>query len=321
MSTQPSHHHDAVFRRILGEPANAASQLRAVLPGELTDRLDLQRLTRVSGSIVDTNLRWRHSDLLFTAPLDGDDAFIYILVEHQSRTDPLMPFRMLNYIVRIWDRYLTDNPNALHLPAVIPLVVHHNRRPWTGPTDLDHLLNLNPDDPAGQYLPRFQFLLDDLSRLDLQELRDRPLTPSARITLLLLKIATGNPHLADDLQPWTDDLRAILATGEGFDDFKALVTYIENVGEAPIDELDELFTQLGPEAEKAYMTTADTLRAEGEARGEARALARVLVRQLTLKFGSLSSATLNAIQAASADQLETWTARILTATTLDEVLQ
>jgi hypothetical protein len=33
--------HDSVFRRIFAVPDNAASQLRAVLPPELTARLDL----------------------------------------------------------------------------------------------------------------------------------------------------------------------------------------------------------------------------------------------------------------------------------------
>jgi hypothetical protein len=61
-----------VFRRILGTPSNAASQLRATLPPALVARLDLDRLTSVPGSLVDATLRWRHTDLLlFTAPLDG----------------------------------------------------------------------------------------------------------------------------------------------------------------------------------------------------------------------------------------------------------
>ena len=172
MSSQPSPH-DAVFRRILGEPANAASQLRAVLPDALVDRLDLDRLTRVSGSFVDATLRWRHSDLLFTVPLAGREALVYVLVEHQSSDDPLMPFRMLRYVVRVWDRYLSDHPEATRLPAVIPLVVHHNRRPWTSPTQVLDLLDLDPDvtDAVQEHLPRFRFILDDLTRVDEQTLR------------------------------------------------------------------------------------------------------------------------------------------------------
>lgn len=43
------------------------------------------------------------------------------------------------------------------------------------------------------------FLLDDLARVDGRQLRDRDLTPSALITLLLLKTASGNPRIPADV--------------------------------------------------------------------------------------------------------------------------
>jgi hypothetical protein len=137
------------------------------------------------------------------------------------------------------------------------------------------------------------------------------------MTLLLLKIATGNARLAADLRQWADELRAVLDRPGGIEDFVSLLTYIEVVGEAPADELHDLLAQLGPEAEEAYVTTAEMLRAEGQARGRADAL----VQLLTLKFGPLPPAELDAVRAASTHQLETWTARVLTADTLDEVLR
>jgi Uncharacterized conserved protein len=326
----PSSPHDAVFRLVLGEPANAASQLRAVLPAGLVDRLDLQRLAQVSGSFIDTELRWRHSDLLFTVPLDGREAFVYVLIEHQSSEDALMPVRMLRYVLRIWDRYLSQHPAATRLPAVIPLVVHHNRRPWTGSTQLLDLIDLDPPtrDAVQDHLPRFRFILDDLARLDEQALRTRPVTPPVRVTLLLLKIAPGNPDLAQHLQKWIDDLHAIVNHPSGTGQFAALLRYIQTVSETPPDELRTLVTMLGPDAEEAYMTTAEMLRAEGRAEGEARGEARgratgraeALVQLLTLKFGPLPQTVLDTVHAATTDQLQTWTARVLSATTLDQVL-
>jgi hypothetical protein len=180
------------------------------------------------------------------------------------------------------------------------------------PDHLDH-------DTAGlarEYLPQFRFLLDDLAKIDERALQARPLTPPARLTLLLLKIAAGNRGLADDLGPWADDLRATLEGPGGVDDFVALLTYIETVGEAPASELDALFAQLGTEAEEAYVTTAEMLRAEGEARGRAKSLVQIL----TLKFGPLPQSALGVVHAGSTDQLETWTSRVLTAHTLDDVL-
>ena len=114
-------------------PANAASQLRAVLPADLAARLDLGQLAPVPASFVDEALKWRYSDLLFTVPMERRDAFVYVLVEHQSSSDPLMAFRMLRYMTRIWDAYLREHPEARRLPAVIPLVVHHGSRPWDSP--------------------------------------------------------------------------------------------------------------------------------------------------------------------------------------------
>jgi len=302
-----------VFRRIFCVPANAASQLRAVLPPDLAARLDLGRLTPVPASFVDEALKWRYSDLLFTTPLDGRDAYVYLLAEHQSSADPLMSFRMLRYVTRIWDQHLRDHPQARQLPAVIPLVVHHGRTRWTSPVQLLDLIDLDPDakQAAQAYLPRFEFLLDDLAGIDGRQLRDRGLTPAALITLLLLKTAAGNPQIPALLRPWASQLRAVLDQPGGGEAFIAILTYIELVSEAPASELHDLAASLGPDAEEAYMTTAEMLRTEG--RTEA------LVQVLTVKFGPLPASVSQTVHGASSGQVQAWTARAATAETLDQV--
>jgi predicted transposase YdaD len=82
--------------------------LRAILPSALTERLCWDSLTREPVSFVDARLRWLHGDLLFSARLLGTDeeVLIYLLVEHQSTPHPLMAFRVLRYVTRVWDDYL-----------------------------------------------------------------------------------------------------------------------------------------------------------------------------------------------------------------------
>jgi hypothetical protein len=313
MSNQPTPH-DSVFRRIFGVPENAASQLRAVLPAGLATRLDLGR---VPASFVDEALKWRYSDLLFTAPLDGRDAFVYLLVEHQSSADALMAFRMLRYVTRIWDHYLRDHPRARRLPVVIPLVVHHGRTRWTSPVRLLDLIDADPGAKKEMeaYLPRFEFLLDDLAGVDGEQLRDRELTPSALVTLLLLKTAPGNPQVPAELRPWAAQLRAVLDQPGGTEAFIAILTYIELVSEAPASELRDLAASLGPDAEEAYVTTAEMLRTEGRTEGRAEALVQVL----TVKFGPLPDSVSQMVRAAPGDQVQAWTARAVTVETLDQV--
>ncbi|WP_329408944.1 Rpn family recombination-promoting nuclease/putative transposase [Nocardia vinacea] len=324
MAANPSNPHDAYFRNVLGRPAEAASELRLVLPKEIVARLDWATLEVQSGTFVSDELRSRQSDLLFRTRLDGRDAFVYILLEHQSRSDNLMPFRMLEYVVNIWSHYLRSQPDARLLPPIIPVVVHvgPNGYRWTAPMDVADLIDADVDARAalGDYLPRMRYVLDDVNAVDLLVLLRRPMTPAAKVMLCLQKIVSGNPDLVAQLLLLRPELRAIIAGPGGKQAFRAIVKYILFVGDIDADDLDPLTDQLGPEAKEVIVTTADKLRAEGEARGEARGRAATLIELLTLKFGRLPASVEQAIWDGGLEQLKVWSARVLTASSLDDVL-
>ena len=68
------------------------------------------------------------------------------------------------------------------------------------------------------------------------------------------------------------------------------------------------------------MTTAEKLRAEGLTQGRIEGRAETVIKLMTVKFGPLPDTALASVRAATAEQLENWAIRILTADTLDEVL-
>jgi predicted transposase YdaD len=320
-----------LFRFVFGKPVHAASELRAVLPAPLVDRLDLAGLHPVNGSFVDEELTNRHCDVLMRTRLDGREAFVYVLIEHQSSPDRMMPLRMLRYLMRIWDRYLEEHPKAKRLPMIVPLVVYQGSRRWTYPVELSELLDVDPATAllADSFLPRFRFVLDDLTKLDRSALRARPVTTPVRLTVRLLRIVPA--HVGDAIAAIDsddiDDFRDTLRYPDWRELMTAYLTYIQTASETPPHRLAWLAAQIGPEAEEIYMSTADMLRAEGEAKGLAKGLAkgvgkgeaRVLVRQLTRKFGPVPDAVRERIDTASLEQLEIWTDRVLDAATLDEV--
>ena len=76
----------------------------------------------------------------------GDkEVLLYLLLEHQSTDDPLMAFRVLVYLVRIWERHVRERPHATRLPAIVPMVVHHSAEGWTSPTSFPALIDLDPE--------------------------------------------------------------------------------------------------------------------------------------------------------------------------------
>jgi predicted transposase/invertase (TIGR01784 family) len=167
--------HDALFKYVFSQPEHAASELRAVLPAALSARLDWGSLELQPTSFVDERLSGREADVLFTVSYDGRSAFLYVLLEHQSTNDPLMAFRLLRYLVRIWEAVLAEQPDRQRLPAIIPVVVHHSSSGWTAARDLGSSIDLDAETLAilGSYVPEFRFVLDDLSHADDAALRGR----------------------------------------------------------------------------------------------------------------------------------------------------
>lgn len=252
--------------------------------------------------------------LLFAVPAAGQDEPAYVLIEHTSAPDPLLAFRMLRSVVGVWDRYLREHPQAQHLPLVIPLVIHHGRTPWTGPTRLQDLIGADPDarEAGKPYLPQFEFLLDDLAGVDAQQLAERGLSPASFITFLMLNTADGNPNVAEQLRPWSDQLRAIFDGPGGAESFREILIFIARVSATDPGELRELAASLGPDAQEAYMTTAEMLSAEGGA--------EVLTHVLVARFGPLPDDVSETVRGAAMDQLLAWATRAVTAGTLDEAL-
>ncbi len=95
--------HDALFKYVFSQPEHAASELRAVLPAELSMRIDWSSLELQPTSFVDERLSGRQADVLFMLRCQGRKTYLYVLLEHQSTPDALMAFRLLRYLVRIWE--------------------------------------------------------------------------------------------------------------------------------------------------------------------------------------------------------------------------
>jgi hypothetical protein len=320
MAEQPSNPHDAFLRRILGREVNAASELRSVLPEHIVQRADWDTLRLLSGSYVSPQLRSRYSDLPFSVELDGEDALIYVLIEHQSSSDNLMPLRLIEYMVNIWTRYVDAHPKARTLPIIVPVVIHASRHGhrWRAPTELSQLFDISSPlrDSLGDLVPRMRFILDDMAGTDLAELQKRPLTPAVRVMLFLQQHAFGRTDLGVTMMPLVSDLSAMAESPGGDRDLQAVVTYIMTVGETVPADFEPLLERLEPHAKEVIVTTGEMLRAEGEAKGEANLLIRLLER----KFGELPESTIRQVRGACPHDLHRWADQILTAATIEETL-
>ncbi|MFF3569661.1 Rpn family recombination-promoting nuclease/putative transposase [Nocardia jiangxiensis] len=314
MGTIPSNPHDAFFRHVFTRPADAASELRAVLPEKIVAAVNWNTLTVCKDSFVSPELRDRRSDVLFQARIDGHDGYIHVLVEHQSRVDDFMALRMLEYTINIWNHHLQTHQEAKRLPVVIPLVIYASRTNtrWNAALDIADLLDTGPvPDAFADCLPHFRYQVDDLTTTDPPTLLRRPLTPMIGIMFVLQKEAPGSTTLDEVLSLILTPLTAMFEGPHGINDLNAVLKYIIKMADTPFTRMKPIIDRLGPAAQEATMTTGDMLRAEGRA--------ATLLDQLTTKFGGTSESVRRTVREATLPDLETWSRRILTADTIDAV--
>jgi len=247
-----------------------------------------------------------------------------------------MAWRMLRYQDRIWERHLLHDKQAaypIQLPAILPVVIYAGQRRWNAATDLADLIDLDADTAAalGELVPRLHYLLDDVSRLTAAQLRARPLTAAARLTMVLLGLPAGHPNVTVELSDWLDQFTEVWAGANGKAILESAIVYLYQVSDTPSQELNRFFSELGPDIKDVAMSTAEKIhaeghakgrlegRAEGRAEGQSEGAANVLTRLLTTRFGPLPQAVVARLRAGTeADHLR-WTERVLSAPTLGAI--
>jgi predicted transposase/invertase (TIGR01784 family) len=259
--------HDRLVKFAFSDMKNSQDLFENFLPPAVLARLDLSTLKLVPGSFVDTELKERLTDLLFSVTFrSGEKGLVYILFDHKSHPDSLMPFKMLRYMVKVWDRQLQ---NQTQLMPIIPLILYHGANEWKTARTMSDVLKA-PDD-LKYYVPQFNTVLIDLSQRSDQELRGNALYNAV---LQLLKYI-GRDDLPERLPGLLKLFVQILDEPNGMDCLKAVLVYLANATdkfsrEELSDALHHAFVTVKTaqkESQSPMPTIAEQWRQEGREEG------------------------------------------------------
>jgi hypothetical protein len=319
--------HDRLFKTIFSQAENALGLFRTVLPSRLVDAIDPATVHVEPGSFVDAELSEVHRDLLFSARLREREVLLYVLVEHQSSVDPLMPLRLLRYVVRVWEAWFREHPDARRIPAVIPLVVHQGAQPWNGPRRLSEIIDLPPELAAAveRHVPALELALEDLGSVSAEALAALRAPPVARFALVLLRSAAERADFAVVLSRSHDLMRAIYLGSRGAETLGTLLRYTLLVGRMEKKVLREHIQDVfGEEADEVFASEwcndlINKGRRQGVKQGIEQGHRAILERLLRARFGDLDDATRSRLAKARATDLTRWAERVLTARRLADV--
>ncbi|MFO0686267.1 MAG: Rpn family recombination-promoting nuclease/putative transposase [Sandaracinus sp.] len=329
--------HDALFKEVFSDLANARGELVSVLPKEISALVDWSTLRLEPGSFVDEALRETLTDLLFSVRMraslaEGREVRLHLLFEHQSSVDPVMPLRALSYIVRTWQAMLLAEPKRVRLPPVIPVLLAQVDAGWHAPRDLSEMIDFVGEaerDAIGRWLPTCRVLVDDLAGLSNEALGARPMPDAAKLALAALRDVRATDDIAAVVASWGAWIRGVMRQPEGTAALKTLVRYILYAKPAvDVQVVAAAVRRIDASSEETVMTTAKELMQQGEEIGLAKGIekgmekgrAELLLKLLRLKFPALSPEAVERVRAADAAAIDRWAEAVLTASTVDELL-
>ncbi|MEI8303237.1 MAG: Rpn family recombination-promoting nuclease/putative transposase [Burkholderiales bacterium] len=312
---------DTAYKLLFSTPEIVRDLVTGFIHDPWLRSLDLDTLEKVPAEFIGRRLRRRASDVIWrvrTGAADDDArpawAYLYLLVEFQSRSDRWMALRVLAYVALLWQDLLRREgfQGRARLPPILPVVVYNGLRPWRAATEIGELIA--PVSPGlARYLPRMQYLLIDQARFDETQL-------SAMRNLMAAVMRLDRPAGRESLLSAVADLRALVAGtprvqqvfSEWIQALFAEHPVLADSADIDLQERDMGLRETLRQWEREFLAQG---RQEGRQEGEA----LLLQRQLARRFGPLPPAVVERIASATPAQLEQWGDRVLDAASLEAV--
>lgn len=230
-------------------PKNCRRVLSKNLPEKIKKIVDFSSLELKKESFIDDHLKLQIADMLFSVNFSGNPGFLYLLVEHASTPNPLLPFRMLKYIIAVMDDHL-KRTNTRTLPFVYPLVLYTGKKPYPYSMDFFDLFSSEEKMLAKETL-HAPYPLIDLSQAPDEELRKYLWFGS--MALLLKHI--HDPDILPFFKSFLDFLKTLEKQGETRYIY-TVISYMAIAGKIPhTEDFLEVVQQLETVNEEETMKT------------------------------------------------------------------
>jgi predicted transposase/invertase (TIGR01784 family) len=105
--------HDNAYKNIFSHRQVVADLLTGFVNEDWVRAVDLSTLDRRSGSFISDDLRDREDDLIWRVRRGDEMAYVYLLLEFQSRADPWMALRLMVYIGMLYQELIKTGEVAV----------------------------------------------------------------------------------------------------------------------------------------------------------------------------------------------------------------
>ena len=241
-----NHEHDKIFRTILDKKENAA----LIINKAIDAKIEIKDIEKYKNSFVNKVFQNREADIVYKMK----DKNIFFSIEHQTKIDYSMPFRILEYEVAIMKSAIDMNKiktKNYKLPLVISIVLYTGNRKWN----------------AAEYLQKSQETLGNIKEdvgkynlIDVNNLTEKELLEDDTFItkMLLIEKSKNTEETVETLE------KVIKRTKE--EDKDVLIRIIKIVFKEKLgdNEVERLVNKIEEGRKKEVLAVVDMIRRENQ---------------------------------------------------------
>jgi predicted transposase/invertase (TIGR01784 family) len=131
---------DSGYKKLFSNKVIFRQLLETFVKEDWVKELDFDTCETLDKTFISYHYVETESDIIYKIKWRGKEAYIFILIEFQSRVERFMALRILYYLIGFYMDYLASNRGVKMLPAIFPIVLYNGEGKWTAPVKLGDLI-------------------------------------------------------------------------------------------------------------------------------------------------------------------------------------
>jgi len=336
MTTESTMPHDTGYKLLFSHPRLVQDLITGFVQPEWLDSIDFATLEPYKASFATDDLRQRHDDCIWRLKFKQTWLYLYLLLEFQSSDDYFMANRVMTYTGLLYQDIVRSQSlkKGDKLPSVLPIVIYNGSPDWSGPTEIEALIDaVHPS--LNAFKPRLSYFLLQEKTTPTDYSQQHPDNLVGH--LIALEFCATPEEMRDRIQRLHQQLKApqYQQIRRGFAIWLSRLLRVR-FKQQTIPEYQELNEVNAMLAERMTDWTLqwkieglnegrkeglEEGRKEGRKEGQKQEAVRLLTKQIRLKYGELPNWAELKLQQVDTEQLEHWAERIFTAENLESLLE
>lgn len=275
--------HDKIFKEILQNPIEMAQFINNFTK----HKVNANELENYTENYITKDFKYKQADIVYK--IKGEE--IYFLVEHQTKVDYSMPYRILNYCVEIIRSVVEErqiNNSTYRYPKVVPIVLYTGEIKWKASNSFA-MSQIHKEGYEDEIID-LSYKLIDINKYEIEELLQ---CKTLLGNVMILEKCKNNEEVLESLKRIIKN-----AKNNDIEKLKRIILYLyKEIEEEIKKEIIKIFEER--ECEKEMSTIQERIgaefrrnkriarsegRAEGLAEGLAQAIKQTIERMINMNL-------------------------------------